>query len=281
MAVHRGRPLKPRPVHSEQAFVMPVRFKPDRRTVGKLAASGAWFFIVVSLLHLLWAIGVKWAEPAGTYKLYHTVVGDVSYDAWGLTYTGVLGLLTAMAQALVVTAAAVASSLPFEKTLKARKAGHLVLVGWSAMWTLNLIWLAGIDHQLDSIAQATLLGVLFAGTAWRAYVGWSPRRSRRIGEPPRGEPLWLERLVPAPPAAAEIEEQRDRGKDPFSARVAQVMGRLVSLVQTVVGRMVSFWPRVRYAGQTERRKTAVGLNRVADFTHRQADRVAPDTSECA
>ncbi len=260
--------------------MIPGRFKPDRRTVGKLAVGGAWFFIVISLLHLLWAIGVKWQEPAGTYKLYHTVVGNVSYDAWGLTYTGVLGLLTAMAQALVVTAAAVASSLPFEKTLKARRAGHLVLLGWSAMWTLNLLWLAGIDHQLDSIAQATLLGVLFAGTAWRAYAGWSPGRwSRQIGEPPRGEPLWLERPVPAPPAAAEIDQQPDREKDPFSARVAQVLGRLVSRVQSVVGRIVSFGPRVRYAGRTVRRKTAVGLNRVADFTRRQAARVAPDTSK--
>ncbi len=261
--------------------MIPGRFKPDRRTVGKLAVGGAWFFIVISLLHLLWAIGVKWQEPAGTYKLYHTVVGGVSYDAWGMTYTGVLGLLTAMAQALVVAAAAVASLLPFEKTLRARRAGHLVLVGWSALWTLNLLWLAGIDHQLDSIAQASLLGVLFAGTAWRAYAGWSPGRwSKQIGEPPSGEPLWLERpdLLSASPAAAEIETQADR-EQKFSARLAHVVRRMVSLVQTIVVRIVSFLPGVRYAGRIVRRKTAVGLNRVADFTHRQAARVAPDTSK--
>ncbi len=260
--------------------MIPDRFKPDRRTVGKLAVGGAWFFIVVSLLHLLWAIGVKWQEPAGTFKLYHTVIGDVSYDAWGLTYTGVLGLLTAMAQMVVVSAAAFATMLPFDKTLKARRAGHLVLVGWSALWTLNLLWLAGIDHQLDSIAQATLLGVLFAGTVWRAYSGWSPGRwPRQIGEPPQGEPRWLERPdpLPAPPAAPEIDHRPVRGTDSFSARVAHVLGRLVSLVRAVVVGIVSFLPRVRYAGRAARRKTAVGLNRVADFTHRQAARVAPDT----
>jgi len=262
--------------------VIPILFKPDRRTIGKLAVGGAWFFIVVSLLHLMWAIGVKWQEPAGTYKVYHTVVGNVSYDAWGLTYTGIFGLLTAMAQVLVVAAAAVASLLPFAKTLKARRAGHLVLVGWSALWTLNLLWLAGIDHQLDSIAQATLLGVLFAGTAWRAYAGWSPGRcSKQIGEPPPGEPLWLERpdLLSVPRSAPRIDHQEERGRDPFSARVVQGLTRLMSLVRAVVVGIVSFLPRLRYAGRTVRRKTAVGLGRVADFTRRQAARVAPDTSK--
>jgi len=53
---------------------------------------GAWFFIVFSLLRVSWAIVVMWADPASTTSLYHTVVGDVSYDAWAMTYTGIAGL---------------------------------------------------------------------------------------------------------------------------------------------------------------------------------------------
>lgn len=152
------------------------RFKPSRRSLGAFAVGGAWFFIVVSLLHVSWAIAVKWGDPAGTTKLYHTVVGGVSYDALWLTYTGVFGLVFAILQLLAVSSAAVATTLPFDRTRRARRAGHVVLVGWSALWTLNLVRLAAIDGQLDSAAQAAVLSVLFACTVWRASSGWSPGR---------------------------------------------------------------------------------------------------------
>ena len=137
------------------------RFQPNPRSLGAFAIGGAWFFIVVSLLHVVWAITVMSGGDLGTYKLYHTVVGDVSYDAWGLTYTGVLGLVFAIAQLLTVSSAAVTSILPFERTVKARHAGHLILCGWSALWAFNLVRLALIDGELDSIAQSMLLSGLF------------------------------------------------------------------------------------------------------------------------
>ena len=190
--------------------------KPGRRSLEHFAVAGAWFFIVVSLGHLLWAIGVKWSEPAGTFKLYHTVVDDVSYDAWALTYTGVVGLLLAMAQVLVVGGAVVASTLPFDRTLRARRAGHLVLCGWSALWAINLLWIAGIDGQPGSFAQATLLCVLFGCTAYRASMGWSPGRS-----PKQLTGLSAEPAPPAAVSAPEDAEPGDAESDSFSARVAR------------------------------------------------------------
>ena len=69
------------------------RFVPSGKSLKTLAVAGAWFFIVVSLGHLAWAVGHKWSDPAGTFKLYHTIVDGHSFDAWGLTYSGTLGLL--------------------------------------------------------------------------------------------------------------------------------------------------------------------------------------------
>jgi hypothetical protein len=149
------------------------RFVPSRKALRTFAVAGAWFFIAVSLAHLIWAVGQKWMEPAATFKLYHTIVDGRSYDAWGLTYRGTLGLLTVMAQALVVGGAAAASVLPWPRTLKLRRVGHGVLCAWAALWALDLIWLASIDHRWDSTAQAALLCVLLGCTGYRAAEGWS------------------------------------------------------------------------------------------------------------
>ena len=46
------------------------RIVPSRNSLKAFAVAGAWFFIVVSLGHLVWAAGHKWSDPAGTYKLY-------------------------------------------------------------------------------------------------------------------------------------------------------------------------------------------------------------------
>lgn len=256
-----------------------TRFKPGRQSLERFAIGGAWFFIVVSLLHLLWAIGVQWSGPRGTFKLYHTVVDGISYDAWALTYTGFVGLLLAMAQVLVVGGAVVASTLPFGRTLRARRVGHLVLCGWSALWMINLMRLAGIDGQLDSFAQASLLCVLFGCTAGRASLGWTPRHS-----PKRMTELPPPAAVPAPDDDVEYcdaepgdAEPADTEPDSFSARVAMALNWLVGVVHAAVRWIIAVTPRARLAGRAVRHRTAAGLHRVADFTRKQAGRVAPDT----
>ena len=147
---------------------------PSRPTLRRFAIGAAWFFIVVSLAHLVFAVGVKFSEPSGTFKMYHAVVGDHSYDALGLTYTGIFGLLLAMFQTSVVAAAAVASTLPWPRTLRWRRIGHVVLMSWVGLWALNFIWLAGVDPGLNSFAQAAMACLLAACTAYRALAGWSP-----------------------------------------------------------------------------------------------------------
>lgn len=64
-------------------------------------------------------------------------------------------------------------------------------------------------------------------------------------------------------------------------RVATALGWLVGVVQAAARWIISATPRARLAGRAVRRRTAAGLHRVADFTRKQAGRVAPDTrNEC-
>ena len=77
---------------------MHKRFAQSLAPLRTFALAGAWFFIAFSFARLLWVVGAKWVDPSGTYKLLYTVIGDRSYDALGLTYTGLGGLLSAMAQ---------------------------------------------------------------------------------------------------------------------------------------------------------------------------------------
>lgn len=232
---------------------MHPRLLPGRRSLRGFALGSAWFFIVVSLLHLVWAVLIKLGSPGGTFKLYHTVVDGVSYDAWALVYTGWLGLLLAIAQLLAVSGAVTATLLRGPRALRWRRAGHLVLVGWSALWMLDLMRLAAIDGELLSYAQAGLLALLFTGTVYRAVAGWSPRRPR----PDRGE-----RAIPRDEPAGEPDlTPPDGGAGP----------RWRSLV--TAARL----SRLRHAADAARRRTAGGLHRVADFTRRQAERVAPPT----
>jgi hypothetical protein len=145
------------------------------RGLHRFTIGAAWFFILVSLAHLAWVIGVKWSNPAGLVTLYQTSVGDEVYRAWGLAYAGMLGLLLALAQATAVIAATVLSVLPWRR---GRRIGHIALVIWSGWWAGNLFALAAVDHQIDSVLQASLLTLLFGCTIYRA------RSARRKTPPP-------------------------------------------------------------------------------------------------
>lgn len=218
----------------------PGRFIPRRTSLRAFAVAGAWFFIIVSLGHVLWATGHKWSDPSGTYKLYHTVVGDHSYDAFGLTYTGIPGLVTATVQLLVISAAVAATVLPWPRRPRWRRIGHGILVGWAALWALNLIWLASVDHQLDSTAQAVLLCVLAGCTGYRALMGWSPGRSTK------------------PPDAPICDDDGALGEP-----APQGPGNPLDS------------PQFKAFVSATRHRTAAGLDRVGEFAHKQARRLSP------
>jgi len=231
------------------------RIVPSPKSLRTFAVAGAWFFIAVSLAHVLWAFGQKWSDPAGTFKLYHAVVDDRSYDAWGLTYRGTLGLITVMGQGLLVAAAAAASALPWRRSLKLRRTGHGVLCAWAALWALDLVWLASIDHQLDSIAQATLLCLLLGCTGYRATMGWSPGRSTTPPDAPGG-----------------MHGEDAGGTHSEDARFTQTAAALQATGVRVVRGICE---RAKPLVSATRQRTAAGLDRVGDFAHEQARRLAP------
>jgi hypothetical protein len=266
-------------------------------------SAGAWFFIVLSFFMVMAAAAVKWEEPQGTYKLYHTVVDGHSRDAWGLTYTGVPGLLAAILEASVVASAALGSCLRAPRLLRLRRAAHLALLGWAVLWAWNLLWLTSIDHEVDSAAQAALMCVLLGCTGGRALLGWSPPRrdgrgrggtARSGTSPPRpGSDLPSERL-----GAPVIDDRFDRvlraGLE-FASRSASPAAAPVTappaapargFVRSAAARLSALWSwaRAQAPGLLERlgallrslRALAAGaLRRAAGVLRRQAKRLAP------
>ncbi|MHC5114816.1 MAG: hypothetical protein ACYTGP_10365 [Planctomycetota bacterium] len=155
------------------AVASPLR--PVRRRLDQArpyAIGAAWFFVAFSLVHLAWVVSTKWGDPAGLTSLYMatTSTGETIHP-WGLGYDGMLGLLVACGQFLVVGTAAVMSILP---TVRWRRFGHGVLIGWAGLWMLGLMKFAGADPAVDSIGAAALSTLLFGSTVYRAL----PRRKR-------------------------------------------------------------------------------------------------------
>ncbi len=250
------------------------RLEPAR----KLAICGAWFFIAVSLAHVLWVIATKWDDPAGTFKLYQ--VG--SHNAFGLTYTGTLGLLTAIGQAGLVTAAAVASVLAAGRMLRYRRLGHVFLVGWSALWAADLILLAAIDPEWVTAAQAALLSALLCCTTGRAFMGWSPKCCQaKPPEPPAAGPdrntefdhilrAGVELLkAPAPPPAAG-EPPPPTTRSVVARRLTAIGSRIVTLVKRIAGSQ-----RLRKSLAAVRRGIAVFLCRLSTILGGLASRLRP------
>ena len=138
----------------------------------RLYHGAAWFFIIFSLAHLAWVISVKWADPSGLTTLYQATADGETMRAWGLAYSGVFGLLLAMAQFASVGLAAIMSVRTRRKT---RRIGHGILIGWASLWAINLLYLAGFDLAVDSLAQAALMSFLLGCTIYRAACPYPAR----------------------------------------------------------------------------------------------------------
>lgn len=184
----------------------------------KYIIGAAWFFVVFSLLNLVWVVGSKLGSPAGPTALYQTIVGDETYRAIGLSYTGVIGMLWAMLQGGVILTAAAATILPWRITDKQRRIAHVVLCNWAGLWTLNLMWLTSLDHRIDSYAQTAIMGLLFGCTAYRAACGWSGRKRLDSSMPSLDKPEFAEReaqlKIAEPFGAQDIEVSAQAPKNP-------------------------------------------------------------------
>ncbi len=165
------------------------------RPFHKYIIGAAWFFVGFSLLNLVWVVGSKLGDAAGPTSLYQTTVGDETYRAIGLSYTGVIGILWAMLQGGVILTAAATTFLRWRITDKQRRIAHVVLCNWAGLWTLNLMWLTSLDHRIDSYAQAAIMGLLFGCTTYRAACGWSGKKRLDSPVPSDDKPEFAEQEV--------------------------------------------------------------------------------------
>jgi hypothetical protein len=159
-------------------FLTSVRMPRWTEPLPRLAVGGAWLFIVFSFAHLVWVVAAKWGDPAGVTTLYQTTVGEETFRAWGLAYAGTFGLLLALAEAAAVVAA---TAMTVRARSKTRRIGHFMLIGWSAMWALNLIRLASLDLQLDTTCQAMAMTLFFGCTVYRAALAAAPLAAGATG----------------------------------------------------------------------------------------------------
>ena len=160
---------------------MLARLQSRLRAADPYLRGAAWFFVVFSLAHLLWATVAKFGDPSGLVSLYRS---DEIHQASGLVYDGWFGLFQVCFQLLAVAAAAVVSVTPWTR---ARRVAHAALVGWSGWWALSLSGLAAADHQATTFGQAMLLSVLFLCTLYRASIAWPQRPAKTTGfiDPPQ------------------------------------------------------------------------------------------------
>lgn len=142
------------------------------RTARNLTLAGAWFFAVASGLYAAGAGASLLFSPNTSSTLYGTYVEGERYEAVGLTYDSPAEHLLAGAQALLVFACLVLST---RRRLALRRIGHVGLILWSGLWLANMIRFLRVEHLPITIITASLIGILFACTALRAAIGWTPR----------------------------------------------------------------------------------------------------------
>lgn len=193
--------------------LQPLRFVRRRAAaLPKWANAGAWFFIAFSLSAVGWALARQWADPSGTTTLY----GSDSHGAWALTYTGVVGLLLALVQLTTIGAAALVTAMP---RMGLGRLGHRVLMGWAALWTLDLVWLASTDLRFESLGQATLMSALLGCTVYRGL-----RRPIR-------KPAPAPRETPPEETPVVVADERSTPPAPAAVRAAQVWKTVRSLAK--------------------------------------------------
>lgn len=231
--------------------------------IQRFANGAAWFFIVVSLAHLAWVIPTQLAG-GGLVTLYQTEVGGEVHRAWGMAYDGLPGLLQALLQAAAVAGAAILTLLPWQR---GRRVGHTTLIAWSALWALNLGWLASLDGAIDSYAQATVASLLMGCTIVRAMGGWTrtPKRPVIIA-----------------PASIEVDDASSPARRRSPAQwVARGRGAIQRSIARTPWTAVDAGPRLKKAAHGARngcrRRGAAALATVASRVQRQADKLACTT----
>jgi hypothetical protein len=99
-----------------------------------LARFFAWLFAITTILGVAGAMMMCIIQPESSHRIMGTSVGGHVRSSWALTYTNGYGILLALSQVIAVVGALWAS-----RTQKAPclYIGHLVLVLWVGLWTIN------------------------------------------------------------------------------------------------------------------------------------------------
>ena len=101
--------------------------------------------------------------------------GDVVRSALGLTYHGLGGAVLVVAEVLVVLGA-LACSLR-RQPARWRRAGLIVLSGWTALWLGNAVWLE--SRGWDRPGDVGVLTRAFHEMRWRLYRNQQELRAKR------------------------------------------------------------------------------------------------------
>ena len=137
---------------------------------------GAWLFAAGTVIILAILLATHRPIATTTTTIASTTINGRTYNAIGLSFYGVGGAVLLGAELLLIATAIILTLRP---ATVARRVGHVILVGWSALWLANAIWLLAINEPRSVttlILVGGFMGGLFMCTAYRAWRGWPAGR---------------------------------------------------------------------------------------------------------
>jgi len=210
---------------------------------------------------------MKSGDAVGTTKLYHTIVGGVSHDAIGLTYSGSWGLMLAWIQLIVLGGATVFSKLPIRKC---RRLGHGTLIAWAGLWLLNFYWLLSLDGEVSSFIQSGLMTTLFSCVVYRAFL------SHKKISPTPSNPMIAE-VSFEDPVDPDITESQPAVEQQSETRMNNVITHCRNAKEKCETKCAQTWKKVQPAASTAYVKAVdmvkKSLLAVKDFTKKHWPRV--------
>ena len=131
-----------------------------------IAGGCAWIFAIATLLALVLVLAISWNEPDSVSRIMASGDGADIKSAYGLTYSGRIGHLIAIVQAVLIIAALWAS---ISNVSLIRRAGLIVLTIWAFLWTANAFYV--FPQGNFGLIHITLL--FFVCTLARTVTRWS------------------------------------------------------------------------------------------------------------
>ena len=129
----------------------------------------SWFFVLLSGGLMMWVSTMMLIQPHEEIRLFSLQLDGAIIGPWGLTYLGLGGLALALFQLSVVSTGALFTLIPSRRI---RRAGHVALVGWSALWFGNLMYFALAGGE-GAMLSAVVMGIFASTITARAALEWN------------------------------------------------------------------------------------------------------------